>query len=141
LKLQFCSGFKTSRSAAEGSPWKLLCPILSTSSKRTTTHEALRSAWTIIRDQMQRKYVCDHVSRLRHRHHQEIYVGMVDQEHELYFDRVKFCLCLVVQRKEVLGPWSMMSKVWKGGEVAKDLLKGWVHHWKMEPVRQVYLLQ
>jgi len=50
----------------------------------------------------------------RHEHHQKIYIGMDDRGHRLYFDREMFCLYLVAQQIEVLGPLSMMSEVWKG---------------------------
>ena len=58
--------------------------------------------------------VTTHVFRLRHGHHQEIYVGMVDQEHELYFNWVKFCPCPVAQRKEVLGLGGWWARFRKG---------------------------
>ena len=33
-------------------------------------------------------------------------------------------------------PWSMMSEVWEGEKIAKELSKGRVYHWKAEPTRQ-----
>jgi len=77
--------------------------------------------------------------KFHHGHHQRRYIVRDDQEHQLYFEREKFGLNLVTQRKEVLSPWSMMNKVWKGEQIAKDLLKGWIHHWKAKPAEIVYL--
>ena len=37
----------------------------------------------------------------------------------------KFCLYLVAQQ---IDPWSMMSEVWEGEKVVKELSKGWAHH-------------
>jgi len=33
-----------------------------------------------------------------------------------------FSLYLVAQQIEVLGPWSMMNKVWKGEQMAKNFV-------------------
>jgi len=45
----------------------------------------------------------------RHERHQKIYIGMDDRGHGLYFDLKMFCLYLVAQQIEVLGPWLMKS--------------------------------
>ena len=63
-------------------------------------------------------------------------VGMDDQKHEPYFDWEKFCLHMVAQQ---IDPWSMMSEVWEGEKIAKELSKGRVYHWKAEPTGQVNL--
>ena len=39
-----------------------------------------------VRDQIQHKHFCGHVTRLHHIHHQKRYIGMDDREQELYFD-------------------------------------------------------
>ena len=40
-----------------------------------------------------------------------------------------------------IDPWSILSEVWEGEQIAKELFEGRVHDWKVEPVRQVYLHQ
>ena len=61
---------------------------------------------------------------------------MDDQKHELNFDWEKICLHMVAQQ---IDPWSMMSEVWEGEKIAKELSEGRVYHLKAEPTGQVYL--
>ena len=71
---------KTSRMAAGGSQWKLLCLILSIlSNDRATTWGFTKC----LNDKAGTRYFCDHILRLHHGHHQKRYVGMDDREHEL----------------------------------------------------------
>ena len=91
-----------------------------------------------LNDKSGTKYFCDHVFLLHRGHYQKRYIGIDDPENELYFYWEKFRLYLVAQQ---IGPWSIMSEVWEGEQIAKELSKARVHYWKLEPVRQVYLHQ
>jgi len=73
-----------------------------------------------LNDKSRTRYLCDHVFRLHQGHHQKRYVGMDDREHEVYFDWERFCLYMVAQQ---IDPWSMMSEVWEGEQIAKGYWK------------------
>ena len=79
-----------------------------------------------VRDQIQRKYFCERVFRLHQDTTRRDTLEWMT-ESTIYTLTDKFCLYLVVQQ---IDPWSMMSEVWEGEQIAKELSKGRAHHWK-----------
>jgi len=79
-----------------------------------------------VRDQIQRKYFSERVFRLHQdTTRRDTLEWMTDST--IYTLTDKFCLYLVVQQ---IDPWSMMSEVWEGEQIAKELSKERAHHWK-----------
>ena len=105
-QLQFCSRSKTSRSAVDRSPCRLLCP---TSLRRVTgwIHEAMWNTWMIN-------------PRLDAT---QVHIWALSQSLPREIRWQRFCLYLAAQLQQILGPWSIMSEVWKEEQMTKDLLK------------------
>ena len=67
-------------------------------------------------DQIQRKYFCERVFRLHQdTTRRDTLEWMTDSTRYTLTD--KFCLYLVAQQ---IDPWSMMSEVWEGEQIAKE---------------------
>jgi len=77
-----------------------------------------------VRDQIQRKYFSERVFRLHQDTTRRDTLEWMT-ESTIYTLTDKFCLYLVAQQ---IDPWSMMSEIWEGEQVAKESSKGWAHH-------------